>query len=83
MLGRTLEDGQRHEVRWSPDRLDRAVAVIRDSAGDRWPSLELNALVQRVVMNADAAYLQKPFDAEALGRKIRQALEAAPPSASK
>ena len=40
-------------------------------------------LVQRVVMNADAAYLQKPFDAEALGRKIRQALEAAPPSASK
>jgi PAS domain S-box-containing protein len=40
-------------------------------------------MVQKVVMNADAAYLQKPFDAQALGRKIRQALETAPPSATK
>jgi probable F420-dependent oxidoreductase len=53
MLGRTLEDGHQHEVRWSPDRLDRAVAVIRDGAGDRWPNLELNALVQRVVITDD------------------------------
>jgi probable F420-dependent oxidoreductase len=53
MLGRTLADGQRHEVRWQSDRLDRTVANIRDAAGERWPSLELNALVQRVIITDD------------------------------
>ena len=32
MLGRTLEDGQRHEARWEPDRIDRTIAHIRDAA---------------------------------------------------
>lgn len=53
MLGRTLEDGQRHEVRWQADRLDRTVDHIREQAGERWPRLELNALVQRVVVTND------------------------------
>jgi alkanesulfonate monooxygenase SsuD/methylene tetrahydromethanopterin reductase-like flavin-dependent oxidoreductase (luciferase family) len=53
MLGRTLEDGQRHEVRWNPELLDSRVAFIRERAGDRWPALELNALVQRVVITDD------------------------------
>ena len=53
MLGRTLEDGQRHEVRWSPEVLDRRVAFIRERAGDRWSALELNALVQRVIITND------------------------------
>jgi probable F420-dependent oxidoreductase len=51
MLGRTLEDGQQHEVRWQPDRLDATVAHIRAEAGDR--PLELNALVQRVIITDD------------------------------
>jgi probable F420-dependent oxidoreductase len=53
MLGRTLEDGQHHEVRWQPQRLDATIAHIRQAAGDRWPQVELNALVQAVVITDD------------------------------
>lgn len=53
MLGRTLEDGQRHEVRWEADRLDATINYIRDQAGDRWEQLELNVLVQAVVLTND------------------------------
>ena len=53
MLGRTLEDGQRHEVRWQSDRLDATVAHIREQAGRRWQQLELNALVQVVDVTDD------------------------------
>jgi alkanesulfonate monooxygenase SsuD/methylene tetrahydromethanopterin reductase-like flavin-dependent oxidoreductase (luciferase family) len=35
MLGRTLEDGQRHEVRWEAERLDATVEWIRAYAGGR------------------------------------------------
>jgi probable F420-dependent oxidoreductase len=52
-LGRTLPDGQRHEVRWQADRLDRTVAYIREQAGDRANELELNALVQAVTITED------------------------------
>ena len=38
-----------------------------------------DAVVQQVVRHSDALYLQKPFDAEALSRTLRQALDAAPP----
>ncbi len=50
MLGRTLEDGQRHEVRWQPDRLDATVHHIRQQAGERWDQLELHVLVQAVIV---------------------------------
>jgi alkanesulfonate monooxygenase SsuD/methylene tetrahydromethanopterin reductase-like flavin-dependent oxidoreductase (luciferase family) len=53
MLGRTLEDGQRHEVRWEADRLDRTIAYLREQAAGRWNELELNALVQRVIITSD------------------------------
>ncbi len=53
MLGRTLRDGQRHQVRWEPQRLDSTVQWIRDRAGERWGRLELNALVQAVVVTHD------------------------------
>ena len=52
-LGRTLPDGQRHEVRWQTDRLDRSVAYIRAEAGDRSSALEFNALVQAVTISDD------------------------------
>jgi probable F420-dependent oxidoreductase len=50
MLGRTLEDGQHHEMRWEAERLDGTISHIREAAGDRWPQLELHALVQAVVV---------------------------------
>ncbi|MDP2293194.1 MAG: TIGR03621 family F420-dependent LLM class oxidoreductase [Actinomycetota bacterium] len=51
MLGRTLEDGHSHEVRWEADRLDGTVAYIREHAAGR--GVELNALVQVVQVTDD------------------------------
>ena len=65
MLGRTLEDGQSHEVSWSPARLDATVAWVRSNAGDRADQLELNALVQAVVVTDD-----RPGAAEELAGKV-------------
>ncbi len=53
MLGRTHEDGQRHDVRWEAARLDRTIDWIRERARDRWPSLELHALVQATLVTED------------------------------
>ena len=53
MLGRTLEDGQRHVVRWEQERLDATVNYIRDHGGERWGQVELNALIQAVVVTDD------------------------------
>jgi probable F420-dependent oxidoreductase len=50
MLGRTLEDGQHHEMRWEAEHLDATIGHIRTAAGDRWPTLELHALVQAVIV---------------------------------
>jgi probable F420-dependent oxidoreductase len=50
MLGRTLEDGQHHEMRWEVERLDSTIDHIRSAAGDRWSQLELHALVQAVIV---------------------------------
>jgi probable F420-dependent oxidoreductase len=52
-LGRTLEDGHRHEVRWQAERIDATVEHIRRSAGDRATLIELNALVQVVEVTDD------------------------------
>ena len=53
MLGRTLEDGHRHDVRWEADRLDHTIDWVQECAGNRWPSLEVHALVQSVVVTRD------------------------------
>lgn len=45
-LGRTLEDGHRHEVKWTAAHLDDQVDQVRAGAGDRFDDLELNALAQ-------------------------------------
>lgn len=47
-LGRTLDDGHRHSVRWTVDHLERQLAQIWGGAGDRQDDVELNALVQIV-----------------------------------
>lgn len=53
-LGRTLEDGHRHEVRWTTEHLDRQLAQVRAGAGERMSEIELNALVQVVDITDDA-----------------------------
>lgn len=52
-LGRTLEDGHRHDVRWSTDHLERQIEQVRSGAGDRFEGIELNALVQTVDVTDD------------------------------
>ena len=52
-LGRTLEDGHRHDVKWTAEHLDVQVGQIRAGAGDRFDDLELNALVQAVTITDD------------------------------
>jgi probable F420-dependent oxidoreductase len=52
-LGRTLDDGHRHEVRWTTEHLDRQLDQVRDGAGQRFGELELNALVQVVEITDD------------------------------
>lgn len=54
-LGRTLKDGHRHEVDWSPARIERSVEMIRSAAEltGREPLLE--ALVQHVEITDDAS----------------------------
>jgi probable F420-dependent oxidoreductase len=53
MLGRTLPDGQHHDVHWEAARLDETVAWIRDSADAEGRSVILHALVQAVVITDD------------------------------
>lgn len=54
-LGRTLEDGHRHDVKWSVEHLDAQLAQVRAGAGARFESLELNALVQVMNVTDEAA----------------------------
>src|SRR5918911_1315856 len=74
MLGRTLEDGQRHEVRWQADRLERTVAFIRDQAGERGAALELNALVQVVVITDDRLGAAQELTKQVVGLTVEDAL---------
>jgi probable F420-dependent oxidoreductase len=53
-LGRTLDDGHRHSVKWSSEHLDRQLEQVRIGAGARFDQLEFNALVQVVEITDDA-----------------------------
>jgi probable F420-dependent oxidoreductase len=74
MLGRTLEDGQGHEVRWQPDRLDATVAHVRAHSGERWPRLELNALIQAVVVTDDRRLAAQQLAGRIPGLSVDDAL---------
>ncbi len=47
-LGRTRDDGHRHDVKWSTQHLDDQIEQVRAGAEDRFDELELNVLVQVV-----------------------------------
>jgi probable F420-dependent oxidoreductase len=53
-LGRTLDDGHRHAVRWTDDHLDCQLDQVRAGAGDRLDDVELSALVQVIHVTDDA-----------------------------
>ena len=74
MLGRTLEDGQRHAVRWEPERLDATIAHVRHAAADRVGTLELNALVQMVQITDDRRAAAEELAAGVDGLRVEDAL---------
>ena len=74
MLGRTLEDGQRHEVRWEQERLDETVRYIREQAGERWEQVELNVLVQAVVVTDDRRKAAEQLASRVPGLSVHDAL---------
>jgi probable F420-dependent oxidoreductase len=74
MLGRTLEDGNHHEVRWQPARLDETVAHIRREAASRWTRLELNVLIQSVVVTNDRRRAAEDMAARIPGLSVDDAL---------
>jgi alkanesulfonate monooxygenase SsuD/methylene tetrahydromethanopterin reductase-like flavin-dependent oxidoreductase (luciferase family) len=53
-LGRTLEDGHRHAVRWTADHLEQQLDQIRSGAQQRFDDIELSALVQMIQITDDA-----------------------------
>lgn len=53
-LGRTLGDGHRHEVNWSPPATDRTLDVVRSTAAAAGRAPEVEALVQVVDITDDA-----------------------------
>jgi probable F420-dependent oxidoreductase len=76
MLGRTLDDGQRHVVRWEPERLDATVNFIREQAGERWGHVELNVLVQAVVVTDDRRGTAEQVASRLPGLSVHDALSA-------
>jgi probable F420-dependent oxidoreductase len=76
MLGRTLPDGQSHEVRWEADRLDGVVAGIVEAAraAGRARSPELNVLVQVVKVTDDREAATRALLADLGGLSLEDAL---------
>ncbi len=52
-LGRTLEDGHSHEVKWSTQRLDEQIEQVRVGAGERFDDLVFNSMGQVVQFTDD------------------------------
>jgi probable F420-dependent oxidoreductase len=69
MLGRTLPDGQHHEVRWEAARLDDTVAWIQDVSASQGRPVALHALVQAVIVTDDRTRV-----AEEIAQKFAMAL---------
>ena len=73
MLGRTLSDGQRHEVRWQPARLDATISHIRRQPNGA--AIELNALVQAVRITDDRVDAAHELADAVDGLTVEDALE--------
>jgi probable F420-dependent oxidoreductase len=74
MLGRTLADGQRHDVRWNAAHVDESMAFIAEQCRRVGRSVELNALVQMVEVTDDRRGWMEAFCAEVDGLSVDDAL---------
>ena len=52
-LGRTLDDGHRHDVDWRAESIDERVALVRAAGAGRTVAPVLDALVQHVAITDD------------------------------
>lgn len=75
-LSKTLEDGHRHSLNWSPDRLDLQVQRVHEGAAPRDEPPELNALVQRVEITDDREAAAAAIADNAEGLTVEHALAA-------
>jgi probable F420-dependent oxidoreductase len=74
-LGRTMQDGHRHEVDWRVSRLEEQLDQIRSGAGARFDELELNALVQVVQVTDDREAALATICARVEGLSMQDAAE--------
>lgn len=75
-LARTLADGHRHEVDWSPQSLRRSVETIASAQGDRLEHPSVEALVQAVVVTDDALAAARDLTEVVPGASADDLLEA-------
>jgi probable F420-dependent oxidoreductase len=61
--GRTLPDGQRHELEWATRQIDAKIAIVRQAAAGRLDQLELSALVQYIEITDDRRAAVEPVAA--------------------
>ncbi|MBB2943205.1 putative F420-dependent oxidoreductase [Actinoplanes lutulentus] len=74
-LGRTLEDGHRHEARWRTAQIDHQVERVVAGAAGRSSPFAVEALVQIVEVTDDAEKAAAPH-AELLGMPVAELLDA-------
>ncbi|MEV6301337.1 LLM class flavin-dependent oxidoreductase [Actinoplanes sp. NPDC051861] len=74
-LGRTLEDGHRHEARWRTAQIDHQIECVQAGAASRTTPPALEALVQIVELTDDAEAAAAPH-AERLGMPVIELLNA-------
>jgi alkanesulfonate monooxygenase SsuD/methylene tetrahydromethanopterin reductase-like flavin-dependent oxidoreductase (luciferase family) len=75
-LGRTLADGHRHEVDWSPSGLARIVETVRSAAEASGRRPQIEALVQHVEVTDDALAAAARLAAHVPGASIDDLLDA-------
>jgi hypothetical protein len=74
MLGQTPEDGQRHEVRWQADRLDRAVDFHSGAGRRTRRQAQAERAVQSVVLTDDRDAATRNLAAKVAGLSAEDAL---------
>lgn len=75
-LGRTLADGHRHEVDWSPSGLSRIAGVVSAAAEASGNRPQIEALVQHVEITDDASAAAARLTAHVPGASVDDLLRA-------
>jgi probable F420-dependent oxidoreductase len=75
-LGRTLEDGHRHEVRWAPEQISASIDHVHTAAQAAGREPELEALVQHVEITEDAEAAAHQLTNRVPGLTVEQVLAA-------